>query len=288
MGLGVNWRRRLRSGLAEPWGRWRQHQVGDPPGSRPALRTASSPRSRPAVLAALLLFFPLGLFWMWRDRLWSSRLRWTVTALVGLFVLAVSLSSPPEAASTTQQSAPSVSVPTAVPTPAAPSSAPSSSAAVSPPAAAARPVATAPLSRPSPAAAPTVPVGPSSPLPAAPVASAPAVTPPAPASSAAVPRVAPTQPAVPVSTAPTPRAALGVPPSNLCGAPPNPYGLNYCGRGAVVVSPPADTCSYFSCIPNFSVGKGYLEECRDAMVSMSGGRPGACSHHDGELRPITR
>jgi len=55
----------------------------------------------------------------------------------------------------------------------------------------------------------------------------------------------------------------------------------------VVTSPPADICTYFSCIPYFPKGKGYMEECRDGMVSMSGGRRGACSSHGGELIAVS-
>jgi hypothetical protein len=71
-----------------------------------------------------------------------------------------------------------------------------------------------------------------------------------------------------------------------CGAPSNPDGLNFCGRGHLVSSPPGDVCSYFSCIPNFWNGTGYMAECNDGMYSMSGGRQGACSHHGGETRPV--
>jgi hypothetical protein len=85
-------------------------------------------------------------------------------------------------------------------------------------------------------------------------------------------------PVVPTTAAPA---------TSLCGAPANPYGYNYCGRGANIYSPAPDICSYFSCIGNFANGKGYMEECSDGMVSMSGGRQGACSYHRGELRPVT-
>lgn len=73
---------------------------------------------------------------------------------------------------------------------------------------------------------------------------------------------------------------------SLCGAPSNPYGYNFCGRGGYVTNPPQDICSYFNCIPNFWNGVGYMEECHDATYSMSGGRRGACSYHGGELRPV--
>jgi hypothetical protein len=75
---------------------------------------------------------------------------------------------------------------------------------------------------------------------------------------------------------------------SLCGAPPNPYKLNLCGRGSLVYSPPSDVCSYFNCIPNFPNGTGYMVECNDGMYSMSGGRPGACSYHNGEGRAVTQ
>ncbi len=74
--------------------------------------------------------------------------------------------------------------------------------------------------------------------------------------------------------------------TNRCGAPANPYGYNYCGTGSMKPSPPADICNYFSCIPNFDNGTGYMEECQDGMVSMSGGLRGACSHHGGEQTPV--
>lgn len=94
----------------------------------------------------------------------------------------------------------------------------------------------------------------------------------------------------PVVTTVAPKPVTAVqttPAANLCGAPPNPYCYNYCGRGGYISPPAQDICTYFSCIGNFWNGKGYMEECNDGMVSMSGGRPGACSYHGGELRPVT-
>ncbi len=88
----------------------------------------------------------------------------------------------------------------------------------------------------------------------------------------------------------TPRQCATPPPppnpAGTCGAPSNPYGYNFCGRGALVYSPPSNICSYFACIGNFSNGVGYMEECVDGMVSMSGGRQGACSFHGGEQQPV--
>ncbi len=77
-------------------------------------------------------------------------------------------------------------------------------------------------------------------------------------------------------------------PVALCGAPPNPYGLNLCGKGHLVYSPPAGVCNYFNCIANFPNGTGYMTECSDGMYSMSGGRQGACSYHGGESTAVTQ
>ncbi|TCO43616.1 hypothetical protein EV646_112193 [Kribbella antiqua] len=73
----------------------------------------------------------------------------------------------------------------------------------------------------------------------------------------------------------------------LCGAPANPYGYNFCGRGGYVRDPPLDVCSYFDCIPSFWNGTGYMEECQDGTYSMSGGRSGSCSHHGGNRRVVS-
>ncbi len=95
--------------------------------------------------------------------------------------------------------------------------------------------------------------------------------------------VAPTRSVAPKPTAAAkPKAAAG-----LCGAPANPFGYNFCG-GQVITTPDPAVCNYFSCIPNFSNGKGYLEQCRDGMYSMSGGRSGACSYHGGENQPVLK
>jgi hypothetical protein len=74
--------------------------------------------------------------------------------------------------------------------------------------------------------------------------------------------------------------------SSLCGAPPNPYGYNFCGTGNEVTAPPSDICNYFNCINNFGNGQGYMVECNDGTYSMSGGIDGACSDHYGEDRTV--
>jgi hypothetical protein len=93
--------------------------------------------------------------------------------------------------------------------------------------------------------------------------------------------VAPTR--RPTTSARPPRTTAA---PSLCGAPANPYGYNFCGRGGLISNPAPDVCVYFDCIPNFDNGTGYMVECHDAMYSMSGGRQGACSYHDGVWRPV--
>ena len=94
------------------------------------------------------------------------------------------------------------------------------------------------------------------------------------------------------TTAPAPkppvRTTQAAPPPkpSTCGAPSNPYGYNFCGKGGYITSPQSEVCSYFNCIANFFNGHGYMVECKDATYSMSGGISGACSHHGGEDRPV--
>jgi hypothetical protein len=73
---------------------------------------------------------------------------------------------------------------------------------------------------------------------------------------------------------------------DLCGAPPNPYGYNFCGRGGFITQPAPGTCIYFACIAAFDDGRGHMEQCRDGLYSMSGGIRGACSSHHGEKQPV--
>ena len=86
--------------------------------------------------------------------------------------------------------------------------------------------------------------------------------------------------------APAPTKTTAKPPApNLCGAPANPYGYNFC-NGAHITSPPGSFCSYFHCISSFWSGKGYVVECKDATFSKSGGIQGVCSQHGGYLRDL--
>ncbi|HEX4723724.1 MAG TPA: hypothetical protein VH333_14500 [Pseudonocardiaceae bacterium] len=106
----------------------------------------------------------------------------------------------------------------------------------------------------------------------------------------------PTTTVAPLPPPPTAAAPPPAPPAaitttatnseNLCSAPPNPLGYNYCGHGSLIRAAGPDTCSYFQCIGNWRNGKGYMEECQDGDVSMSGGRQGSCSYHGGDARPV--
>lgn len=126
----------------------------------------------------------------------------------------------------------------------------------------------------------------SSATPAAPVAHAtprrvtPASTAPRPAPKPKPTTAAPKPKPKPTTAAPKPVAL------STCGAPANPWGYNFCGRGSHIYSPAADVCAYFDCIASFADGVGYMVECNDGMYSMSGGRSGACSHHSGEGRAV--
>ena len=98
----------------------------------------------------------------------------------------------------------------------------------------------------------------------------------------------------PVAVAVAPRATPRATPAptqrtaSMCGAPPNPWGYNFCG-GSVITSPPSNFCAYFNCIPSFwNQTNGYVIECMDATYSHSGGRRGACSYHHGVWRPLYR
>jgi hypothetical protein len=104
------------------------------------------------------------------------------------------------------------------------------------------------------------------------------------------PRIKPPPPAPKPTPTPTPKPTRKPTPKpvarSTCGAPANPWGYNFCGRGSYLYSPAADVCGYFDCIPNFDNGVGYMVQCNDGMYSMSGGRRGACSYHSGEGRAV--
>lgn len=109
------------------------------------------------------------------------------------------------------------------------------------------------------------------------------------ATSVAAAAPPPTTQAPPPTTqaAPPPPATSAAPAGDdLCGAPSNPYGYNFCGDGGYIYSPGGSVCTYFDCIGNFSNGHGYMVECSDGTYSMSGGIRGECSDHGGEEQPV--
>ena len=233
-----------------------------------------------AVLVALLLLLPLGLLWMWRGKVWSRTTRWAVTSVTVVLLIASSVSSAPPTPSNTNQAALLSSRGSQSASPAVSERPSAASPSLAPPSA----VPTAPRSAPTPTPSPAVGIA-SSPSPAAKAPTS--VAPPTPVTQA--PSLMPSK-AVAVASPVPPKPAPAVAPkiaTDLCGAPANPYGYNYCGRGSTITDPAADICNYFSCIPNFSAGVGFMVQCNDKMVSMSGGRRGVCSHHGGNLRPVT-
>ncbi|MGN9779288.1 hypothetical protein ACTMS0_26530 [Micromonospora sp. H33] len=113
----------------------------------------------------------------------------------------------------------------------------------------------------------------------APGALPPAVVPATSAPPPVVPQPAPSLPATPASPAPTG--------PDLCGAPANPYGYNYCG-GSRVHDPVADVCRWFRCVADFGRGKGHLVRCEDGLIGWVGGPGGTCPSHPGANRPVYR
>lgn len=142
------------------------------------------------------------------------------------------------------------------------------------------PAATASLAAPSPSSpVPSATPSPNSPTPVPTVEPTPV---PAPVSTP-VPTLPPTPPPRQAQTpTPTPPPSQG---TNLCGAPSNPWGYNFCA-GSLIYSPPSNFCSYFACIASFWNGVGYVIQCQDFMFSKSGGRSGSCSQHGGNYRPL--
>jgi len=72
-----------------------------------------------------------------------------------------------------------------------------------------------------------------------------------------------------------------------CGAPENPLGYDFCA-GTRIRRPAAEVCDWFDCVPQFWAGRGYLVQCRDGSVSLTGGRAGACADHRGVRRTISQ
>jgi hypothetical protein len=90
-------------------------------------------------------------------------------------------------------------------------------------------------------------------------------------------------PTLTTTPGPTPGSTAGA----LCGAPANPYSYTFCG-GSLEYDPDPQVCEYFTCIWDFSSGRGYLVECEDGMVSLWGGMRGVCGEHGGVRQPVYR
>ncbi|MFD0785948.1 hypothetical protein ACFQZ8_18745, partial [Micromonospora azadirachtae] len=104
----------------------------------------------------------------------------------------------------------------------------------------------------------------------------------------AAPVLAKAAPTASTSTKPKPKRAS---PSStplrerLCGAPQNPMGYDFCG-GNRIRKPAAEICDHFDCAQEFWAGRGYLVQCRDGVVSLTGGYRNACAEHRGVRRTV--
>ncbi|MDG4759862.1 hypothetical protein [Micromonospora sp. WMMD710] len=114
------------------------------------------------------------------------------------------------------------------------------------------------------------------------------------ATPALTPSVAPAliRPAAPrQGTTPKPTKSPRPSPSTSrdarCGAPDNPLGYDFCA-GTRIRQPAAEVCDWFDCVPGFWAGRGYLVQCRDGSVSLTGGRANACADHRGVRRTIAK
>lgn len=112
---------------------------------------------------------------------------------------------------------------------------------------------------------------------------------PAPTPSVAPALIRPAAPAPARSTPPKPTKSPRPSPSTTrdprCGAPENPLGYDFCG-GTRIRRPATAVCDWFDCVPQFWAGRGYLVQCRDGSVSLTGGRSNACEEHRGVRRTI--
>lgn len=62
-------------------------------------------------------------------------------------------------------------------------------------------------------------------------------------------------------------------------------GYDFCG-GERVRRPDHRICDFFDCAQNFWAARGYLVQCRDGAVSLTGGRREACAGHRGVRRTV--
>ncbi|MFJ6195381.1 hypothetical protein [Micromonospora sp. NPDC092111] len=102
---------------------------------------------------------------------------------------------------------------------------------------------------------------------------------------AATPAAAPSRTAKPSPSPRRPSPSPSVVRERRCGAPANPLGYDYCG-GERIRKPDHRVCDWFDCVPQFWAGRGYLVQCADGAVSLTGGRATACAGHDGVRRTV--
>ncbi|MFG1868761.1 hypothetical protein [Micromonospora arborensis] len=109
------------------------------------------------------------------------------------------------------------------------------------------------------------------------------------ASHALIPPAAPvlTRSIAPAKPTKSPRPSPSTSRAPRCGAPENPLGYDFCG-GTRIRRPATEVCDWFTCVPQFWAGRGYLVQCRDGSVSLAGGGPKACGEHGGVRRTITK
>ena len=121
-----------------------------------------------------------------------------------------------------------------------------------------------------------------SPMPSVRGTATPTQTPTATPTPTPTPTHTPTPAPAPTAT-PTPAPA-----ADVCGAPRNPWGYNFCGRGGYITSPPSNFCAYFSpCVSTFwTATSGYVVQCVSGKWSHSGGVSGACSSNGGVARAL--
>jgi hypothetical protein len=119
---------------------------------------------------------------------------------------------------------------------------------------------------------------PATPAPTRTAGPAPRLIAPAPVAGPATPKPRRTTPPRPSG----PASPLG---DGLCGAPKNPWGYDFCG-GSRIRQPDPGICNVFDCGQDFWAGRGYLVQCRDGSISLTGGRSQACAEHRGLRRTV--
>jgi hypothetical protein len=121
---------------------------------------------------------------------------------------------------------------------------------------------------------------------APPAAAGMSTTPPAAAGMSTAPPASGSATAPPPAPAPT-AVAPSPAPVSTCGAPPNPWGYNFCG-GNLISSPPQDFCSVFPCVAHFWDQKkpDHVVECSDGTYAEDSRGAGSCLSHNGEMRPL--